>query len=58
LNHSRNIYSALGDASAAYTEFGRMDSISWIEHHELVRLRLSQLLYPLQKGKYKMSEAQ
>ncbi|KAJ7463033.1 kinase-like domain-containing protein [Mycena latifolia] len=53
----QHIYSRLGDASAAYTELGGMEPISWIEHHELVRSRFVQLLSPSKKKKNTMNDA-
>ncbi|KAJ7777681.1 kinase-like domain-containing protein [Mycena maculata] len=52
----QHIYSQLTDASAAYAELGRMAHIGWIENHEVVRLRLSQLLSPSKARKYRMSD--
>ncbi|KAJ7138576.1 kinase-like domain-containing protein [Mycena filopes] len=54
----KHIHSALSDASAAYAELHRMDTISWIEHHELVRKRFAQLLSSSNKAVYKMSDTE
>ncbi|KAJ7030329.1 kinase-like domain-containing protein [Mycena alexandri] len=56
---NKDIHSAVADVSAAYTELHRMDTISWIENHELVRKRFAQLLSSSsRKTVYKMSETE
>ncbi|KAJ7135292.1 kinase-like domain-containing protein [Mycena crocata] len=54
----QRIHSAIVSAAAAYHEFERMDDMAWIEHHELIHARLSQLLSTSKARRYSTTHAE